>query len=71
MQEFYNQQPKSQEYKQQLKKAVEEENRKWTSMTNENDMMAHFGVPGAPPLFLCLIWKMLLDKNHITPIAYK
>ncbi|XP_066249832.1 mediator of RNA polymerase II transcription subunit 23 [Euwallacea similis] len=72
MQEFYNQQPlKSQEYKQQLKKAVEEENRKWASMTNENDMMAHFGVPGAPPLFLCLIWKMLLDKNHITPIAYK
>lgn len=71
LQEFFTQHAVPQENKQQLKKAVEEENRKWASMNNENDIMAHFGVPGAPPLFLCLLWKMLLETNHISPIAYK
>jgi mediator of RNA polymerase II transcription subunit 23 len=69
--EFFTQHAVPKENKQQLKKAVEEEYRKWTSMNNENDMMAHFGVAGAPPLFLCLLWKMLLETDHITPIAYK
>ncbi|KAL1517084.1 hypothetical protein ABEB36_000893 [Hypothenemus hampei] len=72
MQDFYNQQVYNQvESRHQLKKAVEEESRKWASMTNENDMIAHFGAPGAPPLFLCLIFKMILETNHINPIAYK
>ncbi|CAG9771045.1 unnamed protein product [Ceutorhynchus assimilis] len=71
LQEFFTQHAVPQENKQQLKKAVDEENRKWASMNNENDIMAHFGVPGAPPLFLCLLWKMLLETNHISPIAYK
>nr|XP_023028639.1 mediator of RNA polymerase II transcription subunit 23 [Leptinotarsa decemlineata] len=69
--EFFTQHAVPKENKQQLKKAVEEENRKWASMNNENDIMAHFGVPGAPPLFLCLLWRMLLETNHISPIAYK
>ncbi|EFA00475.1 mediator of RNA polymerase II transcription subunit 23 [Tribolium castaneum] len=69
--EFFTQHAVPKENKQQLKKAVEEEYRKWSSMNNENDMMAHFGVAGAPPLFLCLLWKMLLETDHITPIAYK
>ncbi|XP_076272073.1 mediator complex subunit 23 isoform X2 [Rhynchophorus ferrugineus] len=74
LQEFFTQHAMPQvslENKQQLRKAVEEENRKWASMNNENDIMAHFGAPGAPPLFLCLLWKMLLETNHISPIAYK
>ncbi|XP_044767025.1 mediator of RNA polymerase II transcription subunit 23 [Coccinella septempunctata] len=69
--EFFAQHPVPKENKQQLKKAVEEEYRKWASMNNENDMMTHFGVAGAPPLFLCLLWKMLLETDHISPIAYK
>ncbi|CAH0547626.1 unnamed protein product [Brassicogethes aeneus] len=69
--EFFTQHGVPRENKQQLKKAVEEENRKWASMNNENDIMAHFGGAGAPPLFLCLLWKMLLETNHISPIAYK
>ncbi|CAH1171324.1 unnamed protein product [Phaedon cochleariae] len=69
--DFFAQHAVPKENKQQLKKAVEEENRKWASMNNENDIMAHFGVPGAPPLFLCLLWRMLLETNHISPIAYK
>lgn len=69
--EFFTQHSVPKENKQQLKKAVEEEYRKWASMNNENDIMAHFGVAGAPPLFLCLLWKMLLETDHISPIAYK
>ncbi|KAJ8970204.1 hypothetical protein NQ314_001351 [Rhamnusium bicolor] len=60
--EFFTQHAVPKENKQQLKKAVEEENRKWASMNNENDIMAHFGVPGAPPLFLCLLWKIILER---------
>ncbi|XP_018325242.1 mediator of RNA polymerase II transcription subunit 23 [Agrilus planipennis] len=69
--DFFTQHVVPRENKQQLKKAVEEEYRKWASMNNENDIMAHFGVAGAPPLFLCLLWKMLLETDHISPIAYK
>ncbi|XP_017776006.1 PREDICTED: mediator of RNA polymerase II transcription subunit 23 [Nicrophorus vespilloides] len=69
--DFFSQNAVARENKQQLKKAVEEEYRKWASMNNENDILAHFGVPGAPPLFLCLLWKMLLETDHISPIAYK
>lgn len=69
--DFFMQHVVPKENKQQLKKAVEEEYRKWSSMNNENDILAHFGVAGAPPLFLCLLWKMVLETDHISPIAYK
>lgn len=54
-----------------FQKAVEEEYRNWASMSNENDIIAHFSVPGTPPLFLCLLWKMILETDRISPIAYK
>lgn len=73
--DFFTMHEVPKENKQQLKKAVEEEYRKWVSMNNENDIMTHFGVAGAPPLFLCLLWKMLLEtespRDRISPIAYK
>ncbi|XP_020291253.1 mediator of RNA polymerase II transcription subunit 23 [Pseudomyrmex gracilis] len=69
--EFFQQNSVANENKQQIKKAVEEEYRNWKSMSNENDIMAHFSVPGTPPLFLCLLWKMILDTDRINPIAYK
>ena len=40
-------------------------------MNNENDIIAHFSVPGTPPLFLCLLWKMIHETDRIGPIAYK
>ena len=52
-------------------KAVEEEYRNWASMNNENDIIAHFSVPGTPSLFLCLLWKMIMETDRISPIAYK
>lgn len=70
--EFYQQLQTSQkENKSQLKRSVEEEYRKWKTMSNENDMLKHFSLPSTPPLFLCLLWKMLLENDRINPIAYK
>ncbi|XP_059485779.1 mediator of RNA polymerase II transcription subunit 23 isoform X2 [Neocloeon triangulifer] len=69
--EFFQTNTVQKENKQQLKKAVEEEYRNWASMTNENDIIAHFTVQGTPPLFLCLLWKMILETDRISPIAYK
>ncbi|XP_015787237.1 mediator of RNA polymerase II transcription subunit 23 [Tetranychus urticae] len=59
------------ENKAQLKQSVEEEYRKWITMSNENDIIAHFSIQGTPPLFLCLLWKMILENDRINPIAYK
>ncbi|VVD00952.1 unnamed protein product [Leptidea sinapis] len=68
--EFFAQNPAPKENKQLLKKSVEEEYRKWTSMANDNDIISHFSVPGTP-LFLCLLWKMIFETNRINPIAFK
>lgn len=54
-----------------LKKNVEEEYRKWKSMSIENDIITHFSMQGSPPLFLCLLWKMLLETDHINQIGYR
>lgn len=69
--EYYQQCSVQRENKTQLKRSIEEEYRKWKSMSNENDMLKHFSLPGTPPLFLCLLWKMLLENDRINPIAYK
>ena len=54
----------------QLKKCVEEEWSTWGTMNNENDIIAHFSL-GNNNLFLCLLWKMILQTDDISPIAYK
>jgi len=56
----------------QLKKSVEEEWRSWGTVNNENDIIQHFSLPqGNNNLFLCLLWKMILETDDISPIAYK
>ncbi|CAL4068022.1 unnamed protein product, partial [Meganyctiphanes norvegica] len=55
-----------------LKKAVEEEYRKWKSMSNENDIITHFSTQHQnSPLFLCLLFKMVLETERVPPVAYK
>ncbi|XP_059691451.1 mediator of RNA polymerase II transcription subunit 23 isoform X6 [Gavia stellata] len=71
LQVFFKQNNVPQESRFNLKKNVEEEYRKWKSMTNENDIITHFSMQGSPPLFLCLLWKMLLDTDHINQIGYR
>lgn len=55
----------------QLRPAVEEEYRKWNAMQNESTLVAHFSQPNAPPLFICILWKMLLDNDCLNPVVYK
>uniref|UniRef100_A0A4W3IBS6 Mediator of RNA polymerase II transcription subunit 23 n=1 Tax=Callorhinchus milii TaxID=7868 RepID=A0A4W3IBS6_CALMI len=71
LQAFFKQNSVPQESRFNLKKNVEEEYRKWKSMTNENDIITHFSMQGSPPLFLCLLWKMLLETDHINQIGYR
>ncbi|XP_073193428.1 mediator of RNA polymerase II transcription subunit 23 isoform X4 [Lepidochelys kempii] len=71
LQAFFKQNNVPQESRFNLKKNVEEEYRKWKSMTNENDIITHFSMQGSPPLFLCLLWKMLLETDHINQIGYR
>ncbi|KAH8305992.1 hypothetical protein KR018_009354 [Drosophila ironensis] len=69
--EYFTQNNQPAENKQQLKKLVEEEYRTWTSMTNENDIIAHFLRPTTNPLFLCLLFKIIWETENISPVAYK
>ncbi|XP_063877362.1 mediator of RNA polymerase II transcription subunit 23-like [Scylla paramamosain] len=69
--EFYHQCAAPRENMHTLKKAVEEEYRKWKSMSNENDIIAHFSLQHSTSLFLCLIFKMVLDTDRVPNIAYK
>lgn len=70
-QAFFKQNNVPQESRFNLKKNVEEEYRKWKSMANENDIITHFSMQGSPPLFLCLLWKMLLETDHINQIGFR
>lgn len=69
--EFFTQNSHPSENKQLLKKSVEEEYRNWTSMSNENDIIAHFIRPNNNSLFLCLLFKMIWETEKISPVAYK
>lgn len=71
IQAFFKQNNVPQESRFNLKKNVEEEYRKWKSMANENDIITHFSMQGSPPLFLCLLWKMLLETDHINQIGFR
>lgn len=68
---FFSQTTIPKENKQLLKKCVEDEYRNLAAMTNENDIITHFTAPTTPPLFLCLLFKMILETNAINPVAYK
>uniref|UniRef100_A0A3P9PB18 Mediator of RNA polymerase II transcription subunit 23 n=1 Tax=Poecilia reticulata TaxID=8081 RepID=A0A3P9PB18_POERE len=71
LQAFFKQNNVPQESRFNLKKNVEEEYRKWKSMANENDIITHFSMQGSPPLFLCLLWKMLLETDRINQIGFR
>ena len=48
----------------QLKKNVEEEWRSGRAMSNENDIIQHFSSSQGNNLFLCLLWKMILETDE-------
>ncbi|TRY72734.1 hypothetical protein TCAL_11188 [Tigriopus californicus] len=70
LQEFFKENSGSKENKPQLKQKVEEEYKIWASMSNEHDILQHFATINNS-LFLCVLWKMLLETDQISPVAYK
>ena len=71
IQEFYKDNPgPPNQTEAQLNSAVEDEYKMWTSMSSEQDIFQHFSAPDNS-LFLCVIWKILLEKDEIQPIAFK
>ncbi|XP_040568431.2 LOW QUALITY PROTEIN: mediator of RNA polymerase II transcription subunit 23 [Lepeophtheirus salmonis] len=70
LQDFFKENPGPKENKAQLKSRVEEEYKTWSSMSNEHDIVQHFSNSNNT-LFLCVFWKMLLETDHVTPIAYR
>ncbi|XP_046366598.1 mediator of RNA polymerase II transcription subunit 23-like isoform X3 [Haliotis rufescens] len=69
--DYFNQNAVLKDDKNQLKRSVETEYKKWKSMVNENDLIAHFSMQGNAPLFLCIIFKSLLEDSRVSPTAYK
>lgn len=55
----------------QLRSAVDEEYRKWKAISNDNNVVAHFSQPNAPPLFICILWKMLVENGGMSPVVYR
>ncbi|XP_070556294.1 mediator of RNA polymerase II transcription subunit 23-like isoform X2 [Ptychodera flava] len=70
LQQFFRQNPATQENRAVLKKNVEDEFKKWKTMTNETEIVNHFS-QGTPALFLCLLWKMFLDSDRVNQVAPK
>ncbi|ELT94621.1 hypothetical protein CAPTEDRAFT_178592 [Capitella teleta] len=72
--DFYKQNPIQREDKNTLKRSVDTEYRKWKSMASESDLINHFsmqGSQGMSPLFLCVLWKSLVEDKRFAPTAYK
>lgn len=55
----------------QLRPTVDEEYRKWKAINNDANLMAQFSQPNAPPMFICILWKMLVDNGGMSPIVYR
>lgn len=56
----------------QTKVAVEEEYRNWKLMlANEADLIKHFSATTTPPVFYCLLYKMLIEKESLGLNVYQ
>ncbi|KAK3090128.1 hypothetical protein FSP39_009382 [Pinctada imbricata] len=69
--EFFTSQPAHVADKKQLRHNVETEYKKWKSLVNESDIIAHFSMQGSSPLFLCILWKNMLEENRVPSTAHK
>ncbi|XP_033121340.1 mediator of RNA polymerase II transcription subunit 23-like [Anneissia japonica] len=69
--QFFQQNPYNSENRSILKRNVDEEYRVWKSMSNEADLIKHFTAENRPPMFLCVLWKMLLQSDQLRPVIIK
>lgn len=71
LRQFYTQNPCPHETKQVLRQRVEDEYRRWKSMTSETEIFNHFADPSSTNVFICILWKMLLESSHLNPVCHK
>lgn len=72
LRDFYNEHPIPRENRQPLIQSLEEEYKIWTSMSDEASKIEYFsGGNSDKTLFLCVLWKVLLVTDSISPAAYK
>ncbi|XP_058942997.2 mediator of RNA polymerase II transcription subunit 23 [Pocillopora verrucosa] len=71
LQQFYAQNPCPHETKQELRQRVEDEYRRWKTKSSENEILNHFADPSSTNVFICILWKMLLDSNRLSPVCHK
>ncbi|XP_071964997.1 mediator of RNA polymerase II transcription subunit 23-like [Antedon mediterranea] len=69
--QFFQQNPYNSENRAILKRNVDEEYRVWKSMNNDADLVKHFTAENRPPMFLCVLWKMLLQSDQLRPVIIK
>jgi mediator of RNA polymerase II transcription subunit 23 len=62
--------PGPKENKSQLKLKLDEEHKLWTSQITDLEKLQHFSTQ-SNSLFLCVLWKTLLETDQIHPLAYK
>ncbi|KAG8190668.1 hypothetical protein JTE90_001277 [Oedothorax gibbosus] len=70
LQDFYTNHQVPNTSKEELKRSVEEGYRLWKTMSNENDKISYFSSQTSS-LFLCILWKVLVDQDRISAIAYE
>ncbi|XP_046860776.1 mediator of RNA polymerase II transcription subunit 23-like isoform X2 [Xenia sp. Carnegie-2017] len=52
-----------------LKQRVEEEYVKFKNMKSQAEILNYFGEPGSPNIFVCIIWKCLLESGRVNQIC--
>lgn len=65
LQQFFSQHPAPTESKAALKQRVDEEYGKFKNMKSPNEILNYFGEPSSPNIFVCIIWRCLLETGRI------
>lgn len=71
LQQFFEQNTTQTENRTGLKELVDESYRSWSELTTDQDKVAYFTGTGVSPHFLCIVWKILLEREHIPGIIVK
>ncbi|KAJ8033690.1 Mediator of RNA polymerase II transcription subunit 23 [Holothuria leucospilota] len=71
LQQFFEQNMAQTENRAGLKELVDESFRNWSALGTDQDKVAYFTGQGVSPFFLCIVWKILLETEHIPGIIVK
>ncbi|CAB3994477.1 Mediator of RNA polymerase II transcription subunit 23, partial [Paramuricea clavata] len=69
IQQFFTQHTAPMESKPALKQRVEEEYNKFKNMKSQAEVLNYFGEANSPNIFVCIIWKCLLETGRVNQIC--